>query len=69
MFTIAASETATRLSTGRDIKGCLLINRSAILNVLGKMPADHTHCALLSALTFQKAVKDYKDRKSGKVAT
>ena len=66
VFTIAAAETATRLSLGRDIKGCLLINRSAILNVLKRMPADHKHCALLTALTFQKAVKDFKDRKSDK---
>jgi len=56
MFTTAASEAATVMATGKTIRECFLINKSAILDQLPGMPADHVHCTLLSAMTFQKAL-------------
>ncbi len=58
MFTTAAAETAARLCLHKSIRDCLFINESAILAQLPRMPEDHRHCALLAAMTFQKALKE-----------
>jgi len=57
LFTIAASEAAARMAEGKTMVECLRINQSAILGCLEKVPEDHKHCALLAAMTFQKALK------------
>jgi nitrogen fixation NifU-like protein len=59
IFTIAACNAAAEMSRGRTIPECLKINRSAISEHLGGLPDDHSHCALLAALLFQKALKSY----------
>jgi nitrogen fixation NifU-like protein len=63
-FTIAAGSVATEMAKGRTFPQCLVINQSAILAYLEKLPPDHEHCALLAALTFQKAVKDCFPRRT-----
>jgi NifU-like protein involved in Fe-S cluster formation len=66
MFTAAAAETAVGMSIGKTIRECLLINESTILAKLPNIPEDHRHCALLAAMTFQKAlskcIKTVKER-------
>jgi nitrogen fixation NifU-like protein len=57
-FTIAAGSVVTEMAKGKSFAKCLAINESAILDELENMPEDHTHCALLAALTFHKALKD-----------
>lgn len=57
MFSIAACSVAAEMAEGKTVSGCIGINQSAILSHLEKMPADHEHCALLAAMTFQKALK------------
>ncbi len=68
MFTTAAAETAAGLSLGKAVRECLLINQSAILEKLPKMPEDHEHCALLAAMTFQKALKQCIETRDGDTA-
>ena len=59
IFTIAACNAAAEMSKGKTIRECLKINRSSITEHLGGLPYDHDHCALLAALLFQKALRNY----------
>jgi nitrogen fixation NifU-like protein len=65
IFTVAACNAAAEMSRGKTIAECFTITQSSILTHLGGLPADHVHCALLGALVFQRALKDYilKNRK------
>ena len=62
MFSIAACSVAAGMAEGNTFPRCIGINQSAILKRLGKMPADHEHCALLAAMTLQKALKHCIDK-------
>lgn len=57
MFSIAACSVATEMAEGKTVSGCIGINQSTILGHLEKMPKDHEHCALLAAMTMQKALR------------
>jgi len=59
IFTIAACNAAAEMSRGKTIPECFKINQSSILTHLGGLPVDHVHCALLGALVFQRALRDY----------
>lgn len=59
IFTIAACNAAAVMSRGKTIPECFTITQSSILTHLGGLPVDHVHCALLGALVFQRALKDY----------
>ena len=59
IFTLAASTCATEMAKGKTSGECLRINQSSILNDLAGMPEDHRHCALLAAMTFQKALRNF----------
>ena len=61
MFSIAACSAAAEMAEGKTRAGCIGINQRAILRHLEKMPADHEHCALLAAMTLQKALKECID--------
>ena len=63
MFSIAACSAAAEMAGGKTLAGCIGINQSAILQHLEKMPADHAHCALLAAMTLQKALRACADSK------
>jgi NifU-like protein involved in Fe-S cluster formation len=65
IFTIAACNAAAEMSKGKTIHECLKITRSSISEHLGGLPHGHGHCALLAALLFQKALRNYmeKDKK------
>ena len=56
---IAACQAATHMATGKTIHECLQITESAILEHLGGLPLDHTHCALLASMTLQRALCEY----------
>jgi nitrogen fixation NifU-like protein len=62
IFTVAACNAAAEMSRGRTIRECLKINRSSISEHLGGLPYDHSHCALLAALLFQKALRSYMEK-------
>ena len=57
MFSIAACSVAAEMAEGKTLPGCIGINQSAILRRLEKMPTDHEHCAVLAAMTMQKALR------------
>jgi len=57
MFSIAACSVAAEMAEGKTLPKCIGINQSAILRRLEKMPTDHEHCALLAAMTMQKALR------------
>lgn len=57
MFSIAACSVAAEMAEGETLPRCIGINQSAILKCLEKMPEDHEHCALLAAMTLQKALR------------
>lgn len=59
IFTIAACNAAAAMSKGKTIRECLNINMSSISEHLGGLPQDHGHAALLAALLFQKALRNY----------
>jgi len=59
IFSIAACSVAAEMAEGKPVSGCIGINQSAVLRRLEKMPADHEHCALLAAMTLQKALREY----------
>jgi len=61
MFSIASCSVAAEMATGRTLSQCIGINQSAIADRLETIPADHEHCALLAAMTLQRAIRDYID--------
>jgi nitrogen fixation protein NifU and related proteins len=62
IFTVAACNAAAEMSKGKRIPECFKINRSSISEHLGGLPHDHDHCALLAALLFQKALRNYMEK-------
>ena len=56
---IACGSMATEMVKGRSIAQALGINQDEILQLLGGLPEDSLHCALLAANTTKAAVQDY----------
>ncbi len=67
MTSHAAASAVTIMAKGKPLWESIKINQSAILKHLGGMPEDSKHCALLAAMTFQKALLHYavEKKKSG----
>ena len=59
MTSHAAGTAATVMAKGKTVRECMKISQSTILEHLGGMPEDSQHCALLAAITFHKALRDY----------
>lgn len=55
----AAGTAATVMAKGKQVRECIKINQSAILEHLGGLPEDSEHCALLAAKTFHSALRNY----------
>jgi len=66
MTSHAAVSAATEMAKGKNLRECLNINQSSILDHLGGLPDDSKHCALLAAITLHKALRDYAVGKSRK---
>jgi len=56
---IAAGSMVTELAKGKSISQALKITQQDVLNALGGLPEESTHCALLAANTVKEAIKDY----------
>ena len=56
---VAAGSMITELAKGKTISEALKITQQDVLDSLGGLPEESTHCALLAATTLQKAIKDY----------
>ena len=63
MTSNAAGFAATVMAKGSPVRECLKISQSSILEHLGGMPEGSRHCALLTANTFHRALRDYAVRK------
>lgn len=56
---IASGSMVTELIKGKSIPEAQKVTQQHILNVLGGLPEDSLHCALLAADTLKEAIKDY----------
>ena len=56
---IAAGSMITELAKGKAVSSALRITRQDVLDALGGLPEESTHCALLAANTLKEAIKDY----------
>jgi len=56
---IAAGGMACELATGKTFKEAFKITREVILEQLGGLPEESTHCALLASNTLRTALTDY----------
>ena len=57
--TIAAGSMACELAIGKTFKEAFKITREVILEQLGGLPEESTHCALLASNTLRTALTDY----------
>ena len=64
-FTIAACDAVATLTEGKTVQEGLGITRESVLEYLGGLPEDHTHCALLAANTLHKALRMYLEEGTG----
>jgi len=56
---LASGSAATSLALGRTVEEALGIRQEDILAVLGRLPAEVQHCALLASDTLQAACRNY----------
>jgi nitrogen fixation NifU-like protein len=56
---IAAGSMVTELAKGKAATDALSITQQDVLDALGGLPEDSSHCALLAANTLQEAIRDY----------
>ncbi len=57
--TVASGCMACELAMQRTCEEALAINNKTILNELGGLPEESTHCALLASDTLRAAINDY----------
>ena len=56
---IACGSMVTEMVKSRGVAQALSINQDEILQLLGGLPQDSLHCALLAADTIKAAIQDY----------
>ena len=56
---IASGSMITELAKGEKVTEALKISADDVLNALGGLPDESTHCALLAANPLAEAVRDY----------
>jgi nitrogen fixation NifU-like protein len=56
---IASGSMVTELVKGKSVPEAQRISQQDILDALGGLPEESTHCALLAANTLKEAIKDY----------
>lgn len=61
--TIACANTVARLAEGKTIKNAWDLTSDDIINYLGTLPAEQTHCAELAVGAFYKALSNYQKLK------
>ena len=66
--TIAAGSMACELVIGKDIKDAFKINKEVILENLGGLPEESSHCVLLASNTLKEALTDYLTSKDAVLA-
>ncbi|MBN1761560.1 MAG: iron-sulfur cluster assembly scaffold protein [Methanomicrobia archaeon] len=61
----ACGSVITELAKGKTVEEASRIQDKDVLSVLGGLPEDNIHCALLAANTLRAALEDYKSKLSG----
>jgi len=56
---IAVGSIVTELARDKTVIEAMKIDSQAVLDALGGLPEDHTHCAQLGADTLRQAIADY----------
>ncbi|MDY0038699.1 MAG: iron-sulfur cluster assembly scaffold protein [Desulforhabdus sp.] len=56
---MACGSAAAELAVDRTLDEIVLVGEDMILEMLGGLPEDHRHCAMLAAETLQTAVHNY----------
>jgi nitrogen fixation NifU-like protein len=60
---IASGSMTTEMAKGKSILEARKISQQDVLDALGGLPEESTHCALLATDTLKEAIKDYLDSK------
>jgi len=64
---IAVSSMLTEMARGKSIEEAKEITNKSVAEALDGLPKNKLHCSNLGADALQLALKDYEDRKAGKV--
>ena len=64
---IAVSSMLTEMAKGKTIEEAKKITNKSVAEALKGLPKNKLHCSNLGADALQLAIKDYEDRKAGKV--
>jgi nitrogen fixation NifU-like protein len=58
----ACGSVITELAKGKRVEEALTIKDKDVLSILGGLPEENIHCALLAANTLKAALEDYKSK-------
>jgi nitrogen fixation NifU-like protein len=64
---IAVSSMLTEIAKGKSVQDAKKITNKDVANALEGLPKNKLHCSNLGADALQMAIKDYEDKKAGKV--
>ena len=64
---IAVSSMITEIAKGKNLEDAKRITNKDVANALDGLPRNKLHCSNLGADALKAAIKDFEDRKSGKV--
>ncbi|MBW1679421.1 MAG: Fe-S cluster assembly scaffold protein NifU [Deltaproteobacteria bacterium] len=64
---IAVSSMVTEMARGKSIDEAKKITKKSVADALEGLPKNKLHCSNLGADALQMAIKDYEDKKTGKV--
>ena len=64
---IAVSSMLTELAKGKTLDEAMKITNKDVAEALGGLPQNKLHCSNLGADALHSAIKNYLDRKSGKI--
>lgn len=64
---IAVSSMLTEMAKGKSVEDAKKITNKAVAEALEGLPKNKLHCSNLGADALHLAIKDYEDKKSGKV--
>jgi nitrogen fixation NifU-like protein len=64
---IAVSSMITEMAKGKTLEEAMKITNADVAQALGGLPPNKLHCSNLGADALHSAIKNYQDRKSGKI--
>jgi nitrogen fixation protein NifU and related proteins len=64
---IAVSSMITSMAKGKTLEEAMKITNADVAQALGGLPPNKLHCSNLGADALHSAIKNYMDRKSGKI--